>query len=154
MKFFKTLLAFLAAALAPAIIYTIIFYFNTPIGSIVSRSDALHESLQYGAIAFVVAFADLVVLGIPAFFLGMYLRAIRWWTTLLAAFVVGAAPCAIYIWTPSRLGLSLSSYFYSISAFGLLGLSGGLVFWLLWKYWVPSMTSQSETLMVKSRDED
>jgi hypothetical protein len=154
MKFFKALLAFLAAALTPATAYATIYYFNTPIGSTVSRSDALHYSIQFGAIAFVVAFTDLVVFGIPAFFLAMYLEAVRWWTTLLAAFVVGATPYAVFVWTPNRSIISLSSYFYGITAFGLFGLSGGLVFWLLWRYWVLSVPARPEPPVVESRDKD
>lgn len=147
MKFVRIAVSLLAAPLGPAVVYAIIVYFNSGPGPIVSRSDAFHASILFGAIAYAVALADTVILGIPAFLLGLYLKAIRWWTTLLAAYLVGAIPYGIGTWTPDRSMESLSSYLYGIIAFGLFGLSGGLVFWLLWRYWILRVASTSTDIL-------
>ena len=88
------------------------------------------------------------LLGLPALLIGWYFRAIRWWTTLIIAFLIGAIPATLSLlsspigqpegtplWQstdPTDLIFVLSS----IPLFGLIGLSSGLVFWLLWRYWV------------------
>jgi hypothetical protein len=80
--------------------------------------------------------------------IGWYFRSIRWWTTLIAAFMIGALPSTIYV-VFAPLGWGKSTYLWQSIGVGELmfvastaipigfaGLSGGLVFWLLWRYWV------------------
>jgi demethylmenaquinone methyltransferase / 2-methoxy-6-polyprenyl-1,4-benzoquinol methylase len=87
------------------------------------------------AYAFVVSLAHVLVLGLPVFLLGWRLRAIRWWSTLIAAFIVGAIPMAIWTW-PDLSSLGWRDYVSGFAFFGLFGVSGGIVFSLLWHYWI------------------
>ncbi len=106
-----------------------------------------------------IVLAHIILFGLPAFLLGWYFRAIRWWTSLITAFIIGVTPTAAYvfIWGLERpfegpLGLYLGLYslclvtiqaildFESMTSvvliMGLLGVSAGLVYWILWRYWV------------------
>lgn len=88
------------------------------------------------------------VFGLPALLVGWYFRAIRWWTTLVMAFLIGAIPAALSL-LPSPIGQPEGTPLWrstdpadlvfagsSILLLGVVGLSSGLVFWLLWRYWV------------------
>ena len=99
-------------------------------------------------LGYVVSLMYTFLLGLPALLIGWYFRAIRWWTTLIIAFLIGAIPATLSLlsspigqpegtplWQstdPTDLIFVLSS----VPLFGLIGLSSGLVFWLLWRYWV------------------
>jgi hypothetical protein len=100
------------------------------------------------ALGFLVSLMYTFLLGLPALLVGWYFRAIRWWTTLIMAFLIGAIPptlsmLASPIGQPAGTPIWRSTdpadlIFVASSApmFGLMGLTGGLVFWLLWRYWV------------------
>jgi len=114
-----------------------------------------------------VTFGHVFLLGVPALLLCWYFRAIRWWSTLVVSFIIGATPTIIYLlfidigfqgvkgigWTESshlwqdftiaNFNIVSISIVASVATImGFLGLSGGLVFWLLWRYWVlPSSSS-------------
>src|SRR5688572_32354172 len=47
-------------------------------------------------IAYLVAGAHTLILGVPAFLLGKWLNAIRWWTCVPVALVIGGSPMAIF----------------------------------------------------------
>jgi hypothetical protein len=49
-------------------------------------------------ICFNISAAHVVALGIPAYFLLRWRSALRWWTALLAGFVLGALPMAVFSW--------------------------------------------------------
>ena len=65
-------------------------------------------------------------LGVPAFLLGVRFRAIHWWSCLLVGFVIGSLPLPIWMQGPWLVFL----------AWGVFGASGGLAFWLLWRFWI------------------
>jgi hypothetical protein len=95
-----------------------------------------------------VAFLYVLLVGLPAFLVGWYFRAIRWWTTLITSFLIGAVPAVLtvaflptgwsgktYVWQD----LNVENFFMMTSSALLMGFfstSGGLVFWLLWRFWV------------------
>jgi hypothetical protein len=142
---FKVILALFAAALVPAILPAIIFLAVT--GSLISIFIPL-----------AITFAHMVILGVPALLLGWYLHKIRWWSSLLVAFIIGATPTAILFWPLHYPALQTTAshwdgnkmvatiidgvpttagwlQFISISVIaGLFGISGGVAFWLVWQY--------------------
>ena len=100
------------------------------------------------ALSFFVSLMYTFLLGLPALLIGWYFRAIRWWTTLIVAFLIGiipptlsmlAAPIGQPEGTPVWQSTDPADLIWVLSSapmFGLIGLSSGLVFWLLWRYWV------------------
>lgn len=122
----RLLLAFLAAALAPALLC----------GGLAFGGYSPQAAPAFGGLAFVVAFAYVFFLGIPAFALGWYLNAIRWWTTFLVSFVIGAMPYAILAGLPDGTLTNWADYIQGIIYTGLFGMTGGLAFWLIWRLWI------------------
>lgn len=146
----KIIIAFCAAAIAPAIVLSAIVYFRM-ISSVIF-SDYRQTWLQIagsaiglGVVTFIVAFMHLFILGIPLFLLGLRLKMIRWWTTLIGAFIVGSLPCiGIGVFFNEGIpGSSFSSVLGDTIIFGLFGMSGGIVFWLLWRYWILPKSSNN-----------
>ena len=96
-----------------------------------------------------ISFAHLLFLGIPAFLIGWRLRAIRWWSVLIASFLIGAIPLPTFAfvrdfqWPPgfdpiTSMGIILigsSVVIVAAGVLGLFGVSAGGVFWLIWRYW-------------------
>jgi hypothetical protein len=99
-------------------------------------------------LGFLVSLTYTFLLGLPALLIGWYFRAIRWWTTLIIAFLIGAIPATLSMLTapigqPAGITIwqstDLADLIWAGSSgliFGLMGLTSGLVFWLLWRYWV------------------
>lgn len=158
----KTIFAFLGAACVPAVI---VFVIGLP-GTILSvrftevsslRNGNWTSFIAVGIIIFIFSFLHVLVLGIPAFIVGWHFKAIRGWTSIVGAFLIGAMPTAIFLWplkypelhsTSSRWdgekmvqtivnGVpTITGWTDWISAFtvmGLFGASGGLIFWLIWR---------------------
>jgi len=104
-------------------------------------------------VAFIVALAHAVMLGLPAYLLLRWMRLTRWWVSLAGGFAIGALPYAIYfsplreISSHSEVGryvlvdngvTTLVGWIYygaTAGALGLLGAAGGLGAWLTW-YWM------------------
>ena len=142
----KIIIAFFAAGIASVVMFyiTILSYrlgaerqVSSFTASELAITNVIFWALLSVAMGLPIALGHIVFLGIPAFILGWYLRAIRWWSTLIMAFIIGAVPTGVYLYlSPS------STVFESnrelIPIMGLFGLSGGAVFWLLWRYWVGS----------------
>ncbi len=124
----KLVVTFLAIPAAPALVVWGFFTIAYPPHP--TRLHPLQEvitgSFDLFLLAYAVAGAHVLVLGIPAFLLGSWLKAIRWWTCLLVSFAIGGLPMSIWGgWDWSGLLL-----------WGALGMTGGLVFWLLWRLWI------------------
>jgi hypothetical protein len=128
----KTAISFLAAATLPAVIVACLLLLTYPPSTFLVGAFIF---IVMFAFTFVIAAAHVLALGLPAFLFGLRLNAIHWWSALISAFVVGAAPFAILTWS-DRSHEGWSKYIYDFSVWGLFGVSGGLVFWLLWRYWV------------------
>ena len=141
----KTIIAFFAAGVASVVV----FYVTILAHTLETESQVAHFTELDIAVSKVIfwtilsvtmglpiALGHVVFLGLPAFLLGWYLRAIRWWTTLLMAFIIGAVPMGVYLYrSPSYI---FEANRELIVVMGLFGVSGGLVFWLLWRFWVGS----------------
>jgi hypothetical protein len=148
---FKLMISFLAAALMPVFCWAVLDL--TTAYSPMDLSD-LSAELGLLPIVFFVALAHTVLLGVPAVLIGWSLDVIRWWSALVVAFIIGAVPTALFIcplwdhYEELTIGqeqfvihgvttlAGWISYVKAFSFMGLMGLSGGLVFWLLWRYWI------------------
>ena len=125
----KAVVSFLVVPAVPAIIvacYLVLAYAPMTI------SDGLPAFGMIFILAYLIASAHVLVLGVPAFLLGKQLHAIRWWTCIITAFIIGGLPITLWTWHDSP-PTGWQSVFLG---WGLFGVSGGLVFWLLWRYWI------------------
>jgi hypothetical protein len=112
-----TIGAFLTAPLITAIAGVVIF----PVAI---------ESDIYGKVFWLLMFYFFstmlaVLMGLPAFYLLRHLRLIRWWSVIIAGFIIGA------IVALSRLELSIFLV-QDILIMGSSGGAAGFVFWLIW----------------------
>lgn len=176
----KTILAFVSAALAPVVVFFIIMLMialiNAKVPSFLTEKIELWQVLSgaassafwmvffvilVGGMIFAITSGHVIVLGIPAFLIGLRLKAIRLWSTLIVSFLIGAVPAAIYLlvaeWSdvirypgyypttdlPTSVGMSMLVMAFIGGAGGLFGLSGGLAFWLVWRF-LPGIPSKPE----------
>ena len=131
---FKTLVAFLAAAVVPTIISACTTALSVPATNFIDRLGVFVFACIY---SIGVAAAISFLLGLPAFLLGLRLHVINWWSCTIVGFLIGLAPFTVYAWTEQvQSGRIEPNLLSSILASGLFGLSGGVVFWLAWRYWV------------------
>jgi len=82
--------------------------------------------LVFAAIFYLVSAAATALLGAPIFFSLLRINLVRWWSALVAGFVVGAV-AAILVRLPNL------AHAREIMLFGLEGAASGFVFWLIWK---------------------
>jgi hypothetical protein len=120
---FKTNFALLATAITPAIL-----------------AGVISQSKDFGVIVFAIAFLHLFFLGIPAFIWGFASNLINLRSILFVAFLIGAGPSTalLLVW-PRYTSYSSVDFFEElrfVMILGLSGLIGGLVFWLIWHYWL------------------
>jgi hypothetical protein len=87
--------------------------------------------LFMGVFVFILSSMHMLFLGIMTFLIAYGLKLIRWYTVLPAAFFIGGAPYILFMW-----GSSLKVWIGVPLTMGLFGLSAGMVFWLLWRFWV------------------
>jgi hypothetical protein len=124
----KTISAFLAAAVAPSIVF-----FAICLWRLFSNGELYNNiigCLFFTVFAFVVAIVHIVVLGLPAFLWGWRHGLIHWWSTLIIAFIIGATP-TIFVFLPN----GLIDYTFPVAAImGLFGVIGGFAFWLVWRF--------------------
>lgn len=148
----RIVVIFVIAGVVPAILPSLFFW-------------AITGSIGSALIPLGITFGHILFLGLPAFFLGLYFKAIRWWSSISVSFVVGALPTAIYLWplrhpmlqstwsrwdngkivqtmihgVPTATGWS--DYIGSFTIMGLFGIVGGIAFWLVWESWIQRDTS-------------
>jgi hypothetical protein len=71
-----------------------------------------------------------MVLAVPAFLVFQRTKLIRWWSSMLTGFVVGALVSVVLQW-PSFQGLPSPNG--NVLIYALTGCTSGLVFWLIWR---------------------
>lgn len=133
----KVFVALLAHAAVPAIVVSVVFTAWLGLTQNVDPNSKLDTStvVLFGALSASVSFlialaltaADVFILGLPLLLLGIRFHAVRWWAVLLAAFELGLAPVA---WAAHFKDLP------RLLLGGVVGMVGGLTFWLLWRFWV------------------
>ena len=157
----KAIVSLMVTAFVPVIEGGLLFVLFLALVMLFPISDPGFDLGYLGALALLVAAASVMLLlgylvalfytfllGLPALLIGWYFRAIRWWTTLIVAFLIGiipptlsmlASPIGQPAGTPIWQSTDPADLIWVLSSaplFGLIGLSSGLVFWLLWRYWV------------------
>ena len=147
----KLIGAFLIATIVPAILITayylygqfVIFEPDDPYIWVRTRKFLFSSMFVSGGFVF--------LLGVPAYFLLRWLKAITWWSTIGAGFLLGAIPAAIFTWPASNSNFSASvngiptvvkgvptsegwlQFLYGSFSIGLLGVAGAFGFWLIWR---------------------
>lgn len=146
-QFIKIVIALIAAATTPVILCFLIISSMLIVNRPESWLKAAGAIIDVGAIVFVIAHIHTFIFGAPLLILGLFFKTIRWWTTLIGGFTVGFIPYTILMLT---ISISLDTtkemlpYVLATSLIlGLFGVSGGISFWLLWKYWVTKETGIS-----------
>ena len=152
----RVFLAFLAAVIAPAVV----FLLPSAIGIVTAGSygDADAWRLFTGLLPLVLVTSSVyvVVLGVPAFLLLRWRNAIRWWSVPAAGFVLACLPVAIDMWPSHEPDLQTTSSHWdgekmvetmdsgvptlagwlsfakAVLLFGAFGAVAGLSFWLVW----------------------
>ena len=156
----RTLLALFGAAITPSTIALMLSL--PGIIPILLNSERIQQNGNWTSfigiiiIIFIVSSLHVFFLGVPAFIVGWYFKKIFWWTSMVVGFLIGAMPTAILLWplkypelhstssrwdgekmvqtmidgTPTLTGWT--DWVLAFTVMGLFGVSGGLVFWLIW----------------------
>jgi hypothetical protein len=93
-------------------------------------------SIAVALIAWAIGATHIVALGIPTFALLSHKRVANRWTLMLAGFVLGFVPMAIF--TIQGAGLDL----YGPFVFGVIGAFSAWVFWVVWGSLGPNYSIQ------------
>ena len=147
----RLVIAFVAAVLAPTLAVVLWYLYGQ--FDIFDASDPYIWVRTRGflVLCLVISAAHVTALGVPAFFIRRWRRALRWWTTLLAGFILGTLPAAVFSW-PLRYASPGSSasvngvdtmidgvpttagwlqYLYGVAFFGIFGILAAAAFWLV-----------------------
>ena len=131
----KLVVTFAVVPAAPAAVFCGLF----ALGIRPSLSSTFQDAISAYSILFVYAYLiagiHVVLLGIPAFLLGNWLKAIRWWTCMIVSFAIGGLPMAT--WGKTRLS--------GLIDWGIFGMIGGFVFSVLWQFWIQVEQPQSNS---------
>ncbi len=124
----RTIATIIVVTLLPAVILSCFILTSRP-------SPSFLFSILYFVLLLntniIVSAIHMIVLGIPAILIGMWLKVINWWSCTITGFMIGAVPQLISSWQ------SLSSFGWSdFLPVAIPGAIGGFVFWFLWRYWV------------------
>jgi hypothetical protein len=147
----RILIAFIAAALAPAFAITAYYLFG--------QLDTFEPGDPYIWVrtgnflwlCILISTIHVITFGIPTYYFLLKLKVIRFWSVIGAGFILGAAPTAIATWPLQYSGQRASAsangiqtmidgiptmegwlaYMHGISFFGICGMASALVFWLI-----------------------
>lgn len=150
----RIFIAILVAAATPATLFTLpewsLPFTEWP------EEHLFKSAIGIWIIAFVIALAHAVILGLPAYFILKKKNLIGWWVSILAGFVIGSLPIGIFSWPyDPKSGNSFSrgeggklipeivhgvptydgwiSYLDLLILAGGLGAAGAFMAWLVWK---------------------
>ena len=127
-KEFKIFIAFLMATAAAALVATVgIIGVRTVF---IVPADYFSLFLSFYIPAFWVASMHSLLLGVPAYIILARRNKIRWLSILLGSFIIGALPVTVFCAVINQLNFNASVFF------GAIGLCGGIVFYLIWRYWI------------------
>ena len=110
--------------------------------------------LSMALMAFLIALAHAVVLGLPTYFVLSKLHLMRWWMSIICGFVIGTLPATIEVWRTMvslvgpgtdnvengvylvRNGVLTSAWWCQTillsSILGIFGMLGAFSAWLVW----------------------
>lgn len=145
----RLIIAFAAAILAPAIVVTAWYLFGQFATFESSDPYIFIRTRTFSLFCIALAALHVGVLGIPAYLILRWRRALRWWSLLSSGFILASIPIAIVSW-PLRYGEQSSSvngvqtmiegvptvagwlqYLGAVSFFGACGFLGAAAFWLV-----------------------
>ncbi|CAN7641371.1 hypothetical protein [Acidovorax sp. LjRoot194] len=149
----RIVIAFVAAAMAPVIALAFGYLFEQfqMVGT--GDSSLWIRTLGFMSLCALVSAAHVVLLGIPAFWLLRWMDVLKWWSVLLAGFVLGCMPMAVFSW-PQRDSDMKSSvtighvqtvisgvpttagwqqYVAVVALFGICGACAAAVFWMVFR---------------------
>ncbi len=159
-----TLLALSTAAIAPAILITLIFLGAELLAPPNSDPYTWARTMSFMVACLSVSSLHVLLLGIPAFALLRWKNAVRWWSTIATGFFLAAVPIAVVTWplqfaastthaavngTPTMVnGLPTVAgwvhYAQGPLLFGACGAVGALAFWLVWRLGNPAIRDTSQ----------
>jgi hypothetical protein len=94
----RLIIAFVAAVLAPTLALGA-WYLCGQLATFESDDPFIWVRTRgFLSICLAISAAHVVVLGVPAYFLLRWRGLLRWWSALLAGFVLGAVPAAVISW--------------------------------------------------------
>lgn len=147
----KLIAAFIVAITLPALLITAYYLFGQ---YVIFEPDDPYiwvRTRKFLLSSIFVSGAFVLLLGVPAYFLLRWAKAIKWWSTIGTGFLLGAVPASIFMWPPSYGDLSASvngiptvvngvptfegwmQFLYGSFAIGMLGAAGAFGFWLVWR---------------------
>jgi hypothetical protein len=153
----RNVFAFLAAAIAPAAVILVPYTVDLLADGAADSDPYAWERFSRVAVLIVgTSLLYVVVLGMPAFLLLRWRKAIYWWSATAVGFLLGCLPVAFSLWPEdSDLRTSAShwdgekmvqmvvdgvptfagwvSYAKAVAAMGAFGAVGGLAFWIVWR---------------------
>jgi hypothetical protein len=169
----RSALAFVTAAIAPPAVILLPYAADLALNA-TSRDQYAWTRFSSLTTLMIVSTLPHVALAIPAFLILYWRRAVRWWSTVLAGFVLGCLPIAIGNW-PVRddYGHSTSShwngekmvhtmidgvptldgwiqYLKILVVFGGFGAVGGLAFWIVWRALQPRDPTRQSVPAIRS----
>jgi len=147
----RIVLAVLAAIVAPAGIMIALYLYGQFTTFEAGDPYIWIRTRNFSIICLLVSTLYVVVLGLPAYLLLRWRHAIRWWSTLIAGFVLAAVPLAILVWPLRFAGPGSSAsvngvatmidgvptmagwvqYLAGVGQMGALGVVGAFAFWLV-----------------------
>lgn len=158
--------ALAAATLVPALLMTL-WYLHGQLSVVPSDNPYFWVDIgQFFSLCFMVTALHVVLLGGPAYALLKWRNLVRWWSGVLAGFLLAVMPIAIFTW-PLRFAESGSSFSANgvqlmvdgkptaagwldfaegILFFGIWGALSGLVFWLVLRSGIDRFHSQSSRI--------
>lgn len=160
----RSVLALGAAIVAPPALILVPYASDLVLNS-GSGTVAWAQFNRIAIMMLVTAAIYVVLLGMPAFLLLRWRRAIRWWSTVLAGCVLGCLPIAVGNWPGGKSDLQTTAshwngekmvftfvdgvptregwlqYVELTATFGLFGAVSGVAFWIVWRALQPSSPS-------------
>jgi len=146
----KLAFAFIAAVLAPACLMTLWYLYGQFMVFEPNDPYIWVRTRGFLVICLLTSAAYVFLLGLPAYLLLRWRKAVRWWSTISPGFILAALPVALMSWPLRYAGMGSSSsvngvdmmiagvpttagwiqYVEGLMFFGCLGALSGLVFWL------------------------
>lgn len=144
-------LAFLSAITLPAILVTAWYLYGQFQTFEADDPYIWVRTRGFLGLTFFISGGFVLILGLPTYFLLRYFKVVRWWSTLIAGFILGAVPMAIFTWPLRYPELKTSAsvngvqtmidgvptiagwvqFIEGVSFFGACGLVAALAFWLV-----------------------
>ena len=144
-------LAFLSAVTLPAMLMTAWYLYGQFQTFEADDPYIWIRTRSFLWLTFLISGGFVLILGLPTYFLLRYFKVVRWWSTLAAGFILGAAPMAVFTWPLKYPELKTSSsvngvqtmidgvptmagwvqFIEGVCFFGGCGLVAALAFWLV-----------------------